>query len=88
MRVRTNRTSRSGDWLAVVLVAGLVACASPPASDPASVTPIQPSPMEQVGIDSVLYVLDASSSMGFRSGLEAERRLLASLAAAMPRGLK
>jgi OOP family OmpA-OmpF porin len=42
--------------------------------------------MEQVGLDSVLYVLDASSSMGFRSGLEAERRLLASLAAAMPEG--
>ncbi|MEE2665833.1 MAG: OmpA family protein [Myxococcota bacterium] len=73
-------------WLGVVLGAGVAGCASPPAGDPPPVTPIEPGVRQHIGIDAVLYVLDASSSMELRTGLWAERRLLTALASAMPEG--
>lgn len=79
---------RGGDrrWAVVVLAAGVVGCASPPVADLPLVPPIEPGARQDIGIDAVLYVVDASSSVARRTGLGAERGLLTALASAMPDG--
>ena len=64
----------------LVLVFG--GCASAPPQAPLVVGPISPGSGEKLGVDDVLYVLDASSSMSSRSDLEEEKSLLVSLASA------